>query len=521
MSRGSSTSRSYIQRRLWLQATFRSSSSKGRSEPDIQRGQWSTQESPSSWIRSRPRNDPSTTVLWSAHSDGCQATAGALGELPTLTVVPGALVQPIDSTRRDVLSTNRTAAGHPELHRFKCEDRPLNRPTFSPNQSALTLPGWSRQVSLSARRGPVSRTDRNNEDRVRGGRRPLDAARNAQVSGSNPLSGSSRAAPRGRKTVALIRECGASTNRACGLATLAICSGSATMRPRRDGEGSVAGGRTGVLDTVAPPMAIVAGHFDPDRPRWRGGHGRRGRWPAHGIGLPDLRGRPRLRRRGVRHSSPHPRSPGSPKSARQRWVSAPTTANPRVRVGTRSTPRTSVWWFSPPREDRLSTSCRAACRIHRTPTRWWPRTPSNKTRAYTLGASSMCPSTPRRKLSAYNSATGTPPKPTGPTVALRVVGFEATEFDFPSGSTPSYSLYASQAFGRSVLPRWRRATCTSSASIGAQPTFPDSTLPPAPWGGRPTRRTRIPRSHRSKRRFIPKPSGGGSWLPWPLSSAWS
>lgn len=56
------------------------------------------------------------------------------------------------------------------------------------------------------------------------------------------------------------------------------------------------------------------------------------------------------------------------------------------------------------------------------------------------------------QLSAYNSATGAPPKPTGPTVALRVVGFEATEFDFPSGSTPSYSLYASQAFGRSVLP---------------------------------------------------------------------
>ena len=55
--------------------------------------------------------------------------------------------------------------------------------------------------------------------------------------------------------------------------------------------------------------------------------------------------------------------------------------------------------------------------------------------------------------SAYNSATGAPPKPTGPTVALRVVGFEATEFDFPSGSTPSYSLYASQAFARSVLPQ--------------------------------------------------------------------
>ena len=91
VSRGSSTSRSYIQRRLWLQATSRSSSSKARSEPDIQLGQWSTQESPSSWVRSRPQKDTSTTVLWSAHSDGCQATAGALGELPTLTVVPGGL----------------------------------------------------------------------------------------------------------------------------------------------------------------------------------------------------------------------------------------------------------------------------------------------------------------------------------------------------------------------------------------------------------------------------------------------
>ena len=57
------------------------------------------------------------------------------------------------------------------------------------------------------------------------------------------------------------------------------------------------------------------------------------------------------------------------------------------------------------------------------------------------------------QLSAYNSATGTLPKPAGPTVALRVVGFEATEFDFPSGATPMYSLYAFQAFGRTVLPQ--------------------------------------------------------------------
>jgi hypothetical protein len=57
------------------------------------------------------------------------------------------------------------------------------------------------------------------------------------------------------------------------------------------------------------------------------------------------------------------------------------------------------------------------------------------------------------QLSAYNNATGPPPKPIGPTIGLRVVGFEATEFDFPTGATPSYSLYASQAFARSVLPR--------------------------------------------------------------------
>ncbi len=54
---------------------------------------------------------------------------------------------------------------------------------------------------------------------------------------------------------------------------------------------------------------------------------------------------------------------------------------------------------------------------------------------------------------AYNAATEAPPNPTGPTVPLRVVGFEASEFDFPSGGTPSYSLYASPAFARSVLPR--------------------------------------------------------------------
>jgi hypothetical protein len=54
---------------------------------------------------------------------------------------------------------------------------------------------------------------------------------------------------------------------------------------------------------------------------------------------------------------------------------------------------------------------------------------------------------------ASNNATGAPPKPDGPTAALRVVGFEASEVEFPSGSSPSYFLYATPAFGREVLPR--------------------------------------------------------------------
>src|SRR4029077_5345250 len=50
-------------------------------------------------------------------------------------------------------------------------------------------------------------------------------------------------------------------------------------------------------------------------------------------------------------------------------------------------------------------------------------------------------------------AAGVPPTPMGPTASLHVVGIEAAESEFPSGSTPSYDLYATQAFARTVLPR--------------------------------------------------------------------
>jgi putative ABC transport system permease protein len=57
------------------------------------------------------------------------------------------------------------------------------------------------------------------------------------------------------------------------------------------------------------------------------------------------------------------------------------------------------------------------------------------------------------QFAAVNSAIGAGPPPRGPTVALHVVGIEATEIEFPSGESPTYLLYATQAFARTVLPR--------------------------------------------------------------------
>lgn len=57
------------------------------------------------------------------------------------------------------------------------------------------------------------------------------------------------------------------------------------------------------------------------------------------------------------------------------------------------------------------------------------------------------------QASALYNASGAPPKPTGPPIDFHVVGFEATEFEFPSGATPSYDLYTTPAFARTVIPR--------------------------------------------------------------------
>ena len=70
-----------------------------------------------------------------------------------------------------------------------------------------------------------------------------------------------------------------------------------------------------------------------------------------------------------------------------------------------------------------------------------------------LGTVIHVPFYTRAQASAlYNNPSGLL-KPQGPTVALRVVGFEATEYEFPSGGTPSYNLYATPAFARTVVPQ--------------------------------------------------------------------
>jgi len=70
-----------------------------------------------------------------------------------------------------------------------------------------------------------------------------------------------------------------------------------------------------------------------------------------------------------------------------------------------------------------------------------------------LGTVVRVPTYAASQVDAYNNATGALPAPTGPTVSFRVVGFEAAEFEFPSGGTPSYDLFPTPAFARTVLPR--------------------------------------------------------------------
>ena len=63
------------------------------------------------------------------------------------------------------------------------------------------------------------------------------------------------------------------------------------------------------------------------------------------------------------------------------------------------------------------------------------------------------------QAAAVFNAPGLGPTPTGPTVTFRVVGIESAEVDFASGSsTLAYSMFTTQAFARTVLPKTATAT---------------------------------------------------------------
>jgi hypothetical protein len=71
-----------------------------------------------------------------------------------------------------------------------------------------------------------------------------------------------------------------------------------------------------------------------------------------------------------------------------------------------------------------------------------------------LGSVITVPFYAASQTAAYNATNnGAGLRPAGPTVSFHVVGFEASEFEFPSGAAPSYGLYATPAFARTVLPR--------------------------------------------------------------------
>lgn len=70
-----------------------------------------------------------------------------------------------------------------------------------------------------------------------------------------------------------------------------------------------------------------------------------------------------------------------------------------------------------------------------------------------LGSVIRVPFYSTSQASAYNNTTGALPRPEGPTIAFQVVGFEASEGEFPNGSGPTYDLWGTQALARNVVQR--------------------------------------------------------------------
>ena len=211
--------------------------------------------------------------------------------------------------------------------------------------------------------------------------------------------------------------------------------------------------RDGVPCTAAAPLAFVARHHDPDQPGGRGGHGCRRCRAAHRRSHPEVRGSPRLRRRGLLHparTGDRPTARGHIGHARDRPRQRPTEVRlhpsdrsvqlrgghpqDRRERGLQSGVGPTAGSFEPPRGRGL---------VH-APTRRGGAAREHHQRPVLQSVASVGRQRCHRGLRLHPRARRWP---------FGWSGFEATEFDFPSGAAPDYLLWASPAFTREVLPR--------------------------------------------------------------------
>ncbi len=99
--------------------------------------------------------------------------------------------------------------------------------------------------------------------------------------------------------------------------------------------------------------------------------------------------------------------------------------------------------------------------------------------------------------------------PAGPRVVLRVVGIEASEYEFPASISPSFTLYTTQAFARAYNPRsvlFDQYFVSLRHKAASLPEFENQ----ARTRGAVSFSTSTPSVPRSIRRSSPRWSGGGS-----------
>jgi hypothetical protein len=70
-----------------------------------------------------------------------------------------------------------------------------------------------------------------------------------------------------------------------------------------------------------------------------------------------------------------------------------------------------------------------------------------------LGTVIKVPMFARQQAQALNNSAKRPPRPAGPQLTLRVVGFVVTQNEFPAGSGVRYDLFPTAAFARAVNPQ--------------------------------------------------------------------